>query len=61
MSQEFSVLNLNEDFEKVLSCEDATRWKLEMPSPLEVLASMSPSSCPEELFQARLLWVSYLI
>jgi hypothetical protein len=55
----FSELNLQEDFEKVLSCEDAARWKLEKPGSLEVYAAMSSVHYPEELFQARLLWTDY--
>lgn len=59
MSDEQSTLNLQEDFEKVLSCEDSSRWKLEKPGPLEVWASLYPVSNPTEVFQARLLWRVY--
>lgn len=59
MSQELSALNLQEDLEKLLACEDAARWKLEKASPLEIFAKMSPTSHPEEAFQARLLWSAY--
>ena len=59
MSQELSALNLAEDFEKVLACEDAGRWKLEKAAPLEVFASMYPAGKPDEMVQARLLWVIY--
>jgi hypothetical protein len=59
MSDELSELNLKEDYEKVLSCQDCSRWKLEKVGPLEVLASMFPIDHPEEVFQARLLWRIY--
>lgn len=59
MSDDFSVLNLSDDYEEVLRAPDASRWKLEKPGPLEVLATMFPLSAPKELFQARLLWRVY--
>ena len=61
MSQdELSRLNLAEDYEKVLGCPDAHRWGLERADDaLEVRATMSSSGCPEEKFQARLLWPEY--
>lgn len=54
-----SELNLQEDFERVLSCEDASRWKLEKPGSLEIYATMNSVRYPEEVFQARLLWNEY--
>lgn len=59
MSQELSALNLDEDFQKALGCQDASRWKLEKPQPLEVLVTLSPAGSPKEFFQARLLWAVY--
>lgn len=59
MNEELAALNLAEDFSKVLSCEDAYRWKLEKAGSLEVWVSLSPSSHTEEVFQARLLWITY--
>ncbi|MBZ5658803.1 MAG: hypothetical protein LAO08_00200 [Acidobacteriia bacterium] len=59
MSDELSKLNLKDDFEEAMSVSDATRWALEMPGDLEVLATMSPASAPNERFQARLLWAKY--
>jgi hypothetical protein len=59
MSDELSQLNLQEDYQKVLSGEDAARWCLEKAGQLEVFAMMSPLSSPSELFQARLLWLVY--
>jgi hypothetical protein len=59
VSQELWVLNLEDDLGKVLTCEDAARWKLEKPSPLEVLVTLSSAGTPEEAFQARLLWGQY--
>jgi hypothetical protein len=59
MSDELSKLNLKEDFEEATGVSDASRWTLEMPGDLEVLATMSPTSAPTEQFQARLLWTKY--
>jgi hypothetical protein len=59
MSQELSALNLQEDYAKILACEDASRWKLEKIGPLEVLVSLSPAPDSNEVFQARLLWAVY--
>jgi hypothetical protein len=59
MSHELSALNLLEDFTKSLACQDAARWKLEKPQPLEVLVTLSPMEYPTEAFQARLLWLAY--
>ncbi len=61
MSQdELSRLNLDEDYEKVLGCPDAQRWTLKRADDaLEVWATMWSSGCPEEKFQARLLWAEY--
>ena len=59
MTEEFSVLNLQQDFVEVLATGDASRWKLEKAGPLEVLVTMSSLKALEEEFQARLLWVIY--
>jgi hypothetical protein len=59
MSDELSKLNLQDDFEEATGVSDAPTWTLEMPGDLEVLATMSPASAPNERFQARLLWVKY--
>jgi hypothetical protein len=59
MSDELSKLNLKDDFEEAMNVSDATRWTLEIPGDLEVLAAMSPASEPNERFQARLLWAKY--
>ena len=59
MSDELSKLNLQDDFEEATGVSDASRWTLEMPEDLEVFATMSPASAPEERFQARLLWIKY--
>jgi hypothetical protein len=59
MSQELSIMNLAEDYEKVLGCPDAARWKLENGTPLEVFCSMSPAGHQDDVFQARLLWSEY--
>jgi hypothetical protein len=59
MSEELSALNLQEDYTKALACEDASRWKLDKPGPVEVLVSLSSAGHPEEVFQARLLWAVY--
>jgi hypothetical protein len=59
MSDELSKLNLRDDFAEAASVSDATRWELEMPGDLEVLATFSPATAPNERFQARLLWTRY--
>jgi hypothetical protein len=59
MSDELSKLNLKDDFEEVMGVADSARWVLEMAGELEVLATMSPASVPNERFQARLLWTKY--
>jgi hypothetical protein len=59
VSHELSTLNLSDDFEKVLGCPDAARWKLEKAAALEVLVSLSPASHKDDVFQARLLWTEY--
>src|SRR5580658_8822339 len=59
MSDDLSALNLRDDFTELQMTEDAKRWELELPAPLEVWAKMSSSSKPEEVFQLRLLWERY--
>jgi hypothetical protein len=59
VSQGLSWMNLAEDFEKVLGCEDAARWQLEKPAALEIFVSLSPASQKDDVFQARLLWSEY--
>jgi len=59
MDDDLSRLNLDQDFQEALACEDATRWKLERPEPLVVLAAMSSAKQPEEVFQAQFRWTKY--
>lgn len=59
MSDEFSVLNLLDDFVEAADTPDAGRWTLEMPADLEVLVTLAPAREPGEKFQARLLWTRY--
>lgn len=59
MANELSKLNLDDDFEAVLACPDAARWKLERGEALEVLATVSPASHPKEFFQVRFVWSRY--
>ncbi len=59
MNDDLSALNLKDDFEEAAGVSDAISWKLEMPSALEVFATMSPASQPGEMYQARLLWTKY--
>lgn len=59
MSQDLSALNLQDDFQIVLACEDAARWTLERAGALEVHASLSPKEHADQVFQARLLWSVY--
>jgi hypothetical protein len=59
MSDELSGFNLKDDFEEARGVPDAKRWALELAGDLEVLATMSAASAPNERFQARLLWTKY--
>lgn len=59
MVDELSELNLREDFEKALLVPEASRWKLQMPGPLENWCALGPGGAPAEEFQARLLWTVY--
>jgi hypothetical protein len=54
-----SALNLDDDYQEVLTVHEAARWALEHPGPLEVWVTLSPASASEQLFQARLLWHQY--
>src|SRR5712692_9932908 len=56
---ELSALNLADDFKEAQAVEDLHRWELSLPNSLEVLATVSPISSPQERFQARLLWSKY--
>lgn len=56
---ELSAINLQGDYDAVLATPDASRWALEKPAALEVLATMNPVAAPTEKFQARFLWNSY--
>jgi hypothetical protein len=59
VSDELSVLNLRDDFAEAGDVPEASRWKLEMPSDLEVLVTLGPARAPDEIFQVRLLWTRY--
>jgi hypothetical protein len=59
MTDELSKLNLADDFAEATGVSDASRWALEMPADLEVLATLASASAPKEHFQARLLWTKY--
>lgn len=59
MSDEFSKMNLRDDFEEASAVPDASRWELKLAGDVEVFATMAPASAPNERFQARLLWNKY--
>lgn len=59
MGADLSAMNLADDISEVRSTEDATRWEIAHPSPLEILVTLSSASAPSERFQARLLWSTY--
>lgn len=59
MGADLSALNLSDDLAEVRTTEDAARWEITLPNPLEVLVTLSPASAPGESFQARLLWSAY--
>ena len=58
MTDQLSVLNLRDDYVEASSTADASRWKLEMPSELEVRVTLKPIA-DDEIYQARLLWSRY--
>lgn len=59
MTAELSALNLEDDYERVLTLPEAKRWVLEKPASLEIWATLAPTSAPADKFQARLLWSQY--
>lgn len=59
MAHDLSVLCLAADYAEVVASPEAERWALKLVAPLEVLATMSPRSTPNDKFQARLLWTEY--
>jgi hypothetical protein len=59
MSDEFSKLNLRDDFVEAVDAPDAGRWKLELSGDLEVRVGLSPGTACQEQFQACLLWNKY--
>lgn len=59
MGADLSAMNLADDLAEVRTTEDAARWEITLPNPLEVLVTLSPASAPGERFQARLLWSAY--
>ncbi len=50
---------LDDDIEEARSASDAARWTLERGNPLEVVVTLSPQSEQQEVYRARLMWVSY--
>lgn len=54
-----SKLNLGDDFAEAQLTEDASRWNLERKGDLEVWATVYPIHRPNELFTARLTWLTY--
>jgi len=52
-------MNFEEDFGVAKNVDDSNRWSLEKIGGLEVWASISPASHPNEIFQARLIWKKY--
>ena len=58
MSDQLSVLNLRDDHAEASSTADASRWKLDMPSEMEVLVTLKPAP-DDQIYQARLLWNRY--
>ena len=58
MSDQLSGLNLRDDYVEASSMPDASRWKLEVPSDMEVLVTLKPAA-HNDIYQARLLWSRY--
>ncbi len=59
MTVDLSALNLADDLRDIEGSEEAGRWRLELPEPLEVWVSMVSAGAPGETFQARLAWTTY--
>lgn len=59
MGDDLSELNFQQDLEEALQADDAKRWKIFTPGPLEVYITVSSAKAPEEFFQARLKWSVY--
>lgn len=59
MGADLSTMNLADDLDEARSLDEAARWEISLPSPLEVLVMLSPMRAPGERFQARLLWSAY--
>lgn len=59
MGADLSAMNLADDLAEVRSTEDAARWEITLPSPMEIHVTLSPASTPGERFHARLLWTAY--
>lgn len=59
MANDLSVICLEADFAEIVASPESSRWALTLGDQGEVLATMSPSSSPQETFQARLLWRDY--
>ncbi len=59
MSQDLSALNLDDDLEQALACDDAKRWRIEKAGPLELFVTLSPAGLAQDVFVARLQWVEY--
>jgi hypothetical protein len=59
MNDEFSKLNLRDDFAEAADAPDVQRWRLELCGDLEVRVGLSPEGACQEHFQARLLWNKY--
>lgn len=59
MVHDLSDLCLEADFAEVVASPEAERWTLKLAGRLEILATMSPRSSPNEKFQARLWWMEY--
>ena len=59
MADQLSELNFKQDLAEALVAPESSRWILESPAPLELVASMRSIQHPSELFQARFLWVAY--
>jgi hypothetical protein len=59
MSDDLSELNFQQDLGEALQADDAKRWKISKPGPLEIYVSLSSAKAPEEIFQARLKWGVY--
>jgi hypothetical protein len=59
VTKSVSELALDDDLEDMAAAADSGRWSVVRAGPLEIWCTLSPTSLPDQRFQARLLWTTY--